>query len=75
MFTKDESPLKFWNIKANKYPILSTIAKNNWEFQQHLRHLSVYSAIVAMFPDQVDVHYYQKKFERLIYFKINAGEL
>ena len=25
-FTKDESPLKFWKIKANKYPILSTIA-------------------------------------------------
>ena len=28
-FTKDESSLKFWKIKANKYPILSTIAKNS----------------------------------------------
>ena len=37
-FTKDESPLKFWKIKANKYPILSRIAATFAPFECVFNH-------------------------------------
>ena len=59
-FTKDESPVKFWKIKANKYPNFKYNSKEYAESFSNIYTKCVYSVIVAMFSDQMDVDYYPK---------------
>ena len=74
-FTQDENPLKFWKIKAKKYPILSTIAKNK------LGVPATSAPIERVFSHSGNIlrpnrcRLLPKNFEQLIYLKMNAGEL
>ena len=74
-FTQDENPLKVWKIKAKKYPILSTIAKNMLGVpatSAPIEHVFSHSGNILR-PNRCRL--LPKNFEQLIYLKMTAGEL